>query len=121
MKFSEIISANRSLNETVDGHRYNISIISNIMVHQSKDICEFLLRSDGINVEVTLGDYDNIVQDCETFKKSDAIIIFWEVSNLIDGLHYKADSLTDEEFENIIDKTKTEIDLVLASLKNTYC
>lgn len=119
MKFSEIISANRSLNETVDGQRYNISIISNIMVHQSKDICEFLLRSDGINAEVTLGDYDNIVQDCEMFKKSDAVIIFWEVCNFIDGLHYAADSLTDKEFENIIDKTKTEIDLVLASLKTT--
>jgi len=114
MKYSEIISANRSLNETVHGKIYNISIISNIMVHQSKDICEFILRSDGINAEVTLGDYDNIVQDSEIFKNSDAVVIFWEACNFIDGLHYSADSLSDKEFENIVDKIKLEVDLVLS-------
>lgn len=119
MKYSEIISANRLLSEEVNGPKFNIAILSNIMVHQSKDFCEFLLRSESVNAEVTLGDFDNIIQDSEKFKNSDAVIIFWEACNFVDGLQYKIDSFTGNEFNNIVNKVKTEIDLVLTALIST--
>jgi len=119
MRYSEIISANQSLSRELNGAKYSIAIISNIMVHQAKDICEYFLRFEKLNAEVTLGDYDNLVQDSERLKDSDAVLIFWETCNFLDGLQYKIDSYTESEFGDIVNKAKSEIDLVLAALIST--
>ena len=117
MKYSEIINQNKKLEQT-NKKEYKITILSNIMVHQSKDICEYLLREQSINANVYLGDYDNILQDSLKFQDSSAIIIFWELYNLIDGLQYKIDLLNDKEYTDLIVKVKLEIDMVFNNLKN---
>lgn len=117
LKYSEIIKENRKLENSTKS-KYNISILSNIMVHQSKDICEYLLRTSTINANVLLGEYDNIVQDSIIHKKSNAVVIFWEISNLIDGFQYKIELFNDNEYMNILNKVKLEIDLVLDNLKS---
>ncbi len=119
MKYSEIIKLNKALEGQVYGPEYNISIISNIMVHQSKDICEWLLRTESINAKVTLGEYDNIVQDCQRLHSADSVILFWEACNFIDGLQYKINLYSEKDFNEIVDKVKLEIDIVLAALKQT--
>ena len=93
MKFNEIIKLNNELNNTVNGQEYKIAIFSNIMTHQAKDICEYLLRKESINATVLLGEYDNIVQDSVTVKDVNSVLIFWEVCNFIDGLQYKINTL----------------------------
>jgi len=118
MKYSEIIKENKKLEQT-DKHSYQIAVLSNIMVHQSKEICEYSLRQNGINAEVILGDYDNVVQDSLKYQKVNAVLIFWELWNLIEGLQYKIESLSDEEFGAIINKTKQEIDIVFNNLSKT--
>lgn len=117
MKYSEIIKKNKKL-ENNTTQSYKIAILSNIMVHQSKEICEYTLRKDGINASVVLGDYDNIVQDSQKFANVNASIIFWEAYNLIDGLEYKIELLSDDEIKALLEKTKFEIDIVLQNLKN---
>lgn len=117
MKYSEIINENKKLEQSIQP-KYKIAILSNIMVHQSKEICEYSLRKSGINAEVILGDYDNIIQDSFKYKNVNAILIFWELWNIVDGLQYKIESLSDDEFSAIIDKTKQEIDMVLYNLTN---
>jgi FkbH-like protein len=119
MKFSEIIKLNNSFEGQVPGSEYKIAILSNIMVHQSKDICEYLLRIESLNAKVVLGEYDNIVQDSKKFQDADAVVFFWEACNFIDGLQYKIDSFSEKEFNDIVDKVKFEIDIVLSNLKNT--
>ena len=118
MKYSEIIKLNNELDGAVDGSEYRIVILSNIMVHQSKEICEFLLRTESVNAKVLLGEYDNIVQDCAKFQDASAIVIFWEVCNFIDGFQYKAESLSSKGFESIVEKVEIEIDLALSNLKD---
>jgi len=118
VKYSEIIKLNNLLEGEISGPEYRIAILSNIMVHQSKDICEYLLRVESVNANVVLGEYDNIVQDSIKFQNVDAVIIFWEVFNFIDGLQYKVDSLSESEFKNIAGKVKNEIDLVLDNLRS---
>lgn len=117
MKYSEIINENKKLENNSLNH-YKIAVLSNIMIHQSKDICEYSLRQNGINADVILGDYDNIVQDSLKYQNVNAVLIFLELWNLIDGLQYKIESLIDDEFNAIIDKTKQEIDMVLHNLSN---
>jgi len=119
MKYSEIIKLNNALEGCVSGDEYKIVILSNIMVHQAKDICEYLLRSESLNAKVALGEYDNIVQDSEKFKNANAIIFFWEVCNFVDGLQYRIDLFSEKDFNGIVDKVKFEIDIVLSSLANT--
>ena len=46
------------------------------------------------------------------------LIQFWELWNLIDGLQYKIESLRDDEFSAVIDKTKHEMDIVFYNLSN---
>lgn len=117
MKYSEIIKENKKLEQN-EKPKYQIAILSNIMVHQSKEICEYSLRQNGINAEVALGDYDNIVQDSLKYQNAHSVLIFWELWNLIDGLQYKIESLSDDEFSAVIDKTKHEMDIVFHNLSN---
>ena len=51
-----------------------------------------------------------------THKDSNLVIIFWELSNIIEGLQYKIELINDEQFNAILKKTKSEIDLVLKNL-----
>lgn len=117
LKYSEIIKENKKLEQT-DKHSYKIAILSNIMVHQSKEICEYSLRQNGINADVILGDYDNIVQDSLKYQNVNVVLVFWELWNIVDGLQYKIDSMSDDEFNAIITKTKQEIDICLNNLSN---
>lgn len=117
MKYSEIIKESKLLKDN-SKPSYQIVVLSNIMVHQSKEICEYCLRQNGVNAEVVLGDYDNIVQDSLKYQNAHSVLIFWELWNLIDGLQYKIESLSDDEFSAVIDKTKHEMDIVFHNLSN---
>lgn len=119
LKYSEILSLNKELCINLKSSPYKITVLSNIIVHQLKEILEYLLRSEGINADVMIGDYDNIVQDSFKYKDSDLIIIFWELSDIIDGLQYKIELFDDNQLNAILKEIKSEIDLVLNNLKNT--
>ena len=119
LKYSEMLSLNNKLKNNLDSSPYSITVLSNIVVHQIREILEYLLRSEGINAIIELGDYDNIVQDSPKYKNSNAIIMFWELSNIISGLQYKIELLNNERLDEILEKTKTEINLVVKNLKNT--
>ncbi len=117
MKYSQIIKKNKDLEKFSEDY-YDIAIFSNIMIHQAKDICEYSLRTESINAKVTIGEYDNILQDSFRFKETNAVIIFWEIYNFIDGLQYKIELFSNKEFIEITEKIKTEIDIVFNNLIN---
>ena len=119
MKYSEIIRLNHELEGTLEEAEYKVVILSNIMVHQSKEICEYLLRSESVNASVSMGEYDNIVQDSAKVQEVNAVLIFWEACNFIDGLQYKINTLTEVDFQSLVEKIKLEIDLVFNNLKDT--
>jgi FkbH-like protein len=119
LKYSEILRLNKEIGETLESKPYKISILSNIIVHQIKEILEYQLRTGGINANVVLGDYDNIVQDSLKYKESNAVLIFWELCNIIDGLQFKIDLFDDRQLNEIFEKTKSEIDLILKNLGKT--
>ena len=119
LKYSEILKLNKKLGNNFKSSSYNITILSNIIVPQIKELLEYQLRKEDINAEVEFGDYDNIVQDSHKYKESNAIIIFWELCNIIDGLQYKIELYEDGQFNELLEKTKSEIDLVLKNLSKT--
>jgi len=119
LKYSEILKLNKKLGSNFKSNSYNITVLSNIIVSQNKEFLEYSLRTEGINANVVLGDYDNIVQDSHKYKESNAIIIFWEHCNIIDGLQYKIELYEEGQFSELLEKTKSEIDLVLKNLEKT--
>lgn len=118
MNYSDILKKNKELENSIGGERYTITILSNIVVSQLKEILEYSLRTHNINVLVNIGDYDNILQDSMKCKQQHLVILYWELANLIDGLQYKADLMRDEELNDLITKTKFKIDYVFENLKD---
>ena len=119
LKYSEILKCNNELSRSLTSDRYNIAVLSNITVNQFKDICEYSLRVSNVNACVKIGDYDNIVQDSLKYKNVNLVIIFWELCNIIDGLHYKIELFDDKQIDAILEKIESEIDLVFKNLQNS--
>ena len=120
LKYSEILKLNKELsssNLSIDS--YNIAVLSNITVHQFKEICEYSLRVANVIAVVEIGDYDNIVQDSLKYEDSNLVIIFCELCNIIDGLQFKIELFDDRQIDAIVEKIKSEINLVFKNLQNT--
>jgi FkbH-like protein len=119
MKLTEILKRNRELGLTLKGKKYNIAIISNVTVNQLKEVLELMLREQGINAIVEIGDYNSIIQDSKRFSNANAVIVFWEVGNLIEGFADKVYSMSQVQLQSIQEKVQSEIDLVLRNLSTT--
>ncbi|MBH09580.1 MAG: hypothetical protein CMG74_04350 [Candidatus Marinimicrobia bacterium] len=118
-KYSEILNLNKRIGEELKSSPYNIAILSNITIHQIKEILEYKIRSRGINAIVNIGDYNNILQDSKKYYDSNAVFIFWELCNIIDGLQYKAEIKNKNDLDEILQNTKSEIDFIIKNLRNT--
>jgi len=119
LKYSDILEFNKNFTNSLKSNTYDIAVLSNITLNQIKEICEYSLRTESINADVKIGDYDNIVQDSLKYNKSNLVIIFCELCNIIDGLQFKIELFDYKKFNEILKKTKSAIDLVLKNLKKT--
>ena len=119
MKWGQILKRNKELGLAMSGPIKKVALLSNAIIFQLKEILELELREASVAVEITIGDYDSILQDSERFSQYDAIIIFWESSNLLDGVNYKYNLLDDEELDALANKVEAEIRLTLENLKRT--
>ncbi|MBA5247449.1 HAD-IIIC family phosphatase [Marnyiella aurantia] len=120
LTYSEILQQNVALRKNLEANPgYKISVLSNIIVHQLKEIMEYDLRLEKINASLEFGDFDNIVQDSAKVEDSNAVVIFWELCNLVEGLYLKIEQLTEERLEELVQKTCLEIDLTFRNLKSS--
>ena len=74
MNLLSTITKNRKLEILVKGKKYKIAIISNITVNIFKDFIELVLREKGINAEVNIANYNNLVKESAKYKNYDAVI-----------------------------------------------
>lgn len=120
LTYTEILKRNselRLLNEKSEA--YKIAVISNTTVNQFKEILEYSLQINNVHAKVQVGDYDNIIQDSLKFNQSNAVLVFWEVCNLIEGLQHEIELFDDKKLNNLLNKVELEIALVFENLKNT--
>jgi FkbH-like protein len=119
MKYNEIIKKNSNLDTLITDKKYSVCVLSNVVMNQMQDVLEYYIREKSIPGKVFFGEYDNIVQ--ESFKVSDynLTIVFWEISNYTDGLHYQLEILEKDKIKDIENKIINEIDLVFENLKNS--
>ncbi|MDC1239877.1 HAD-IIIC family phosphatase [Litorivicinus sp.] len=112
------MSENSRYEKNLKGERYSIKVLSNIVVNQLGDILEYGSRKASIPAIVSFGDYDNIIQDGFNPTDANLVIIFWELPNFIEGLHYRVDALTNDEMTMLEEKIVNEILLVFDSLES---
>jgi len=119
LSYPEILKLNNELGKSVKVKPYRISVISNITIHQIKEIIECSLRIENINAIVEIGDYDNIIQDSTKVADSNAVIIFWELCNIVEGLNYKIEQFEEDQINEIAEKICLEIGLTLKNLESS--
>jgi FkbH-like protein len=119
MKFAEILKYNNKLSNSLNGKEFNIAILSNVITNQLNPILEYFSRKEGVFAKCESGNYDNIVQESKNYKNKDLVIIIWELANLIDGLQYRSNLLSENEVEDLILRFKNEINHVFAELNKT--
>lgn len=117
MKYAEILEKNRQMGEGSSLPIYKITVLSNIVTTHLSDILEYTLRADKLNAVVRTTNYDNLVQESQRMDRQDAVVIFWELSNLIEGFHYKVYGMSEEQIQSLLTKVKNEVSYVLNNLR----
>ncbi len=117
MKFAEIIAANRELAAAMTGNPMPVHVLSNVTVQPLRDILEYALRSEGIFIEVTLGGYNQIVQESVGSDARVAVVI-WEAANFTEGLPHRLELMTGADREELFRQMASEISLVAKNLSH---
>lgn len=116
LKYSEILKQNAILSKKAFNKEYEIKILSNITVNPIREILEAYLRSLQMNPHINFGNYDNVIQDSFKIGKPNAVIIFYDLLNIINHADINIELLEKEEVQEIIDKCKKEISLIFNNL-----
>ena len=98
------------------GRPYRVVVLSNVTLGALTAVLEWALLTEGVNVEVRLGEFDNFVQETEALSDADAVILFWDLANLTEGLPALADGLGVERLAAIAEGVGTAVDRTLDSL-----
>lgn len=119
LTYSQLIALNRDLADKLGAASpYRIHLLSNAVVEQLKDIIEYGLRLEGVNAQVTVGNYDNIVQDTMGSDSFDAVMVWWEIWNVADGLYGRIESFSPEQREEVAVRLKSEVAAVFDHLRH---
>lgn len=119
MKLTEAIKKNRELKKEIFNlKKQKLIILSNITLNQSKDILEYKLNSNKVYSEILYGEYDNIINDSLTIK-DELPIIFFELSNLVEGFCFEIESYDDKKVKVFEDKVLQTLDLLFENLSKS--
>lgn len=118
LTLSEILQKNTELLSSMNGPKYDIGVISNVTLSPINDILECALRLESINAHVELGDYDSIISDCKNFSQKNAVIVFWELTNLIADFEISINRMNESQLNQLIERFEDEIKFVLNELKD---
>jgi FkbH-like protein len=119
MKYTEILAANKEFSKINNAPKYNIGILSNIIINSFKDILEYQCFKNNINPSVEIGNYDNIVQDSLIYSNKDLIIIFYDTLNIFEGVDEFFENASQDLFISLLTKCKNELDIVFKNLEKT--
>ena len=120
LKFSELIRLNHELGLSLkEKSPIELYLIANITVNQLKPVLEYSLRKEGLNALVSIGGYDNILQESANLNKNQIAFVFWELCNTTDSFVYEIESMQEDVLNNYINKVKNELSLVFENLKSS--
>lgn len=114
MKLENIIKFNKKIKFS-NSKKIKIALISNITANIFKYFIEYNLKKKGLNAEVHIGEYNNLIQNAHKFKNFDVVIIFYEFLNIFENL----EKIRDIKILNRIKKNfLKDLNLTFKILKN---
>ncbi len=119
LKYAEILQLNNELKSKITGEPFKVAVLSNVIVSSLKEPLEYMIRRNGLNPEISIGNFDNIVQDSAAFASADVVIVFYELLNIVDSISGYFEATDDQIIQNIEEKLSNEIDLIMLNLKRT--
>jgi FkbH-like protein len=119
--FVEILRENKILADNGSSKpKVDVKVLSNITLNQLAPILEYKLRVDGIHASVTIGEYDNILQESATIvDRETCVIVMWELCNLKESFAFEIEQAEGEYFEKYLTKVKSELQLLFHNLSNS--
>jgi FkbH-like protein len=116
-KYLDLLGEHRLLDENRDGLSFLVRVLSNVTVNQLKELLELCLLRDRINATVSIGNYDNLLQDSIQADYADLVIVFWDLCRVYDHLATEIESWSQAETEALFDHLSRSIDFFLDNLK----
>lgn len=118
--YLDLLKAHSKIN--LENQQYSIELLflNNITINPIKEYIEYACSLDNIKTEIKFGDYDNIVQNAQEVDiKNKAVIVFWELSNCLNGLEYKIESLSTDQIKELEKKIQVELLMVFKALSKS--
>lgn len=117
MNYSQILKAHREYVKSSQGNvELSIAALTNTTIDMAKPVLELMLSKKGMSTHVSLGDYDNIVQDSIRFRNYDVALIFFDLINIFDEFSHEINFYSETEIQELIEKTKAQLSLVFRNL-----
>lgn len=118
LKFSEIMRQNAQMILKNFNKEYRICVLGNITTNSLKDILDYALLSNGIKPVITIGNYDNIVQDSALCTNQDMVIVFYDAFKFTQNLPVFFEDISEEFYNRLFNRICEEIEMTLYNLKN---
>lgn len=119
LKFSEILASNATVAPSVAASKvFRIKILSNITVNQGADVLLYALRREGVNAQITLGNYDNIVQDSAQSHDEHMVLIVYDLLNVVENQSIFIEHMSPDQLAALAMRIKAELGLALGNLRH---
>lgn len=119
LKFTEILQRNSALVGKYSDQTVEIGILSNVTINSLEEILAYSCRLNGLEPQIEIGNFDNILQDSAGFASKDQIIVFYEVLNIVDNVSGFFEELSSEKFDQLLGRFRGELDIIFSNLKGT--
>lgn len=120
LKLTEIIALNNQLAPQVENLQpIGIKVLYNITCNQLVNVLTCDLRREGLNPIVSLGGFDNIVQDSYTIGQSEqVVVVVYDIIGILLKSETFVEQLTDPEIEQLIADICDQFNLVNNNLSS---
>ena len=95
---------------------YRIKVLSNVTVNPIKEVLELTCWTNAVSADVSIGSYDNIVQDSLSLGSLDCVAVFWEMWNLFPAAPARINAMSQNEFSELLTNIANDIRLVVENL-----
>lgn len=117
IKYSEILKENRRTDDIFAQYKpFRIKVLSNITCNQLREVGVYYLRNNGINGQIEIGNYDNIVQDSYRLDGNDLVIIHYDLYPLLDKSVNYVENIPEDEIVNLVGAMKQELDILFENI-----
>lgn len=119
LSYLEVLKANKQFKAAASSYLpLEVLVLNNITANGIKECVEYQNFNSGIEISLSFGDYDTIVQNAQEWPtEHKVVLVFWELANTIHGLEYKIDALSEQHIQDLETKIQTELQLTFEALK----